>query len=107
MTDLDYDQLRRTAKYCPCCGADVEKWGHDDTCEQPPTVIALLDELAAQQKVVEAGAAVIAAQQAHVKNVRNGSDSMIHDTAVKLGEAITPYNVAVKHLDALKDKEGT
>lgn len=106
--DLDYEQLRPT---WTAYAARMEEGDGEGSIvgasfiiakSAPPTVIALLDALAAQQKVVEAGAVVIAAQQVHVKNVRSGSDSMIHDTAVKLAEAITPYNVAVKHLDALR-----
>lgn len=35
--------------YCPYCGADVGKWGHDDSCARPPNVTlttANLEELA-------------------------------------------------------------
>lgn len=27
--------------YCPYCGADVKKWGHDDNCRRPPAKIGI------------------------------------------------------------------
>ena len=30
--------MQNKPRYCPYCGSDMERWGHDDNCPRPENV---------------------------------------------------------------------